>query len=149
MALYTQVLDDGSIAQDRVKLTPLTPSLAQGRWVECSVPPHDPNKFEAVATLPVASDATTVVYTLQALPERVPATVSKFQAKAALSMTGRLAAVEAIMASSDTPEMYKLAWNDAQEFRRSSPVLLVLASLLGLSETDLDALFIAAAKIEA
>ena len=149
MALYSQVLDDGSIGQDRVKLTPLTPSLAQGRWVECSVPPHDPNKFEAVATIPVADDATTVVYTLQELPERVPATVSKFQAKSALSMVGKLATVEAIIAAPDTPEMYKLAWNDTQEFRRSSPVLLVLASLLELSEFELDALFIAAAKIEA
>lgn len=74
----------------------------------------------------------------------VPTVVSRFQARRALKDVGKFEAVEAAIAQAD--EFTKDAWNDAQEFRRDSGLIQSLGSSLSL---DLDALFIAAAKIEA
>lgn len=79
----------------------------------------------------------------------VPQVVSKFQARAALHLSGLLDQVEEIMASPQTPMLSRLAWQHAQEFRRSSPTLLALADQLGLSAEALDQLFIAASEIQA
>lgn len=77
-------------------------------------------------------------------PRPVPQVVSRFQARAALHQSGRLAEVEAAIAESDV--ITQMAWQDAQEFRRNSPTILALGEQLDL---DLDALFIAAAQIQA
>jgi hypothetical protein len=82
-------------------------------------------------------------------PAPPPLVVSRFQAKAALADAGLLAAVETIMASPQTPEIAKLAWADAVEFRRTSPTVLSMGAALGLTESALDQLFAAAAQIEA
>lgn len=79
----------------------------------------------------------------------VPQSISPFQARAALLGAGLLDAVEAVIADPATPVMMKLAWNTAQEFRRSSPTIAAMASVLGMSSEQLDSLFIAAAEIEA
>lgn len=42
-----------------------------------------------------------------------------------------------------------LLWTDPQEFRRTSPTLLAMASALSLTDAQLDQLFITAAGIEA
>ena len=83
------------------------------------------------------------------LARREQATISPFQARAALAQAGLLDAVEALMADPATPAMARLAWQHAQEFRRNSPTLLALAGALGLDEAALDALFDAAATIVA
>lgn len=83
-----------------------------------------------------------------AVPQ-VPQTVTRFQALAALHLAGHLPAVQAIMAAPETPVLAKLAWDNALSFERASPTLASLAQALGLSGSDLDALFIAAAQIEA
>lgn len=80
-------------------------------------------------------------------PPAVPQSVSRFQARAALFDAGLLAQVEDMMA--DAPMLAKLAWTDAQEFRRTSPTVAAMAQALGLDEAALDALFFAAAAIEA
>jgi len=80
---------------------------------------------------------------------RENAVISPFQARAALAQAGLLAQVEALMADPDAAPMAKLAWQYAQEFRRTSPTLLALASALGLDDAALDALFDAAATIAA
>lgn len=82
-------------------------------------------------------------------PVPVPESVSRFQARAALLMAGHLEAVEAMMQSPDTPAIAKLAWQDAQEFRRTSPTVLAMGAALGLNDAALDALFIKARGIEA
>lgn len=82
-------------------------------------------------------------------PVVIPQVVSRFQARAALYNFGLLTAVETLMASADTPMLAKLAWADAQTFKRNSPTVLTLGSALGLTEAQLDELFVAAAKIEA
>lgn len=78
-----------------------------------------------------------------------PMVVSRFQARAALHLAGLLDRVEQIMADPQTPVLSRLAWQDAQEFRRSSPTLLALADQLGLSAEALDQLFITASEIQA
>lgn len=81
-------------------------------------------------------------------PSTVPHSVTRFQAKAALDEAGHLDAIEAIIANPDTPRLYVLAWQDALTFERDSRTLAALAGMLGLSDTDLDALFIRAAEIK-
>lgn len=78
------------------------------------------------------------------IPVEVPQSVSRFQARAALHQSGKLAEVETAIAESDV--ITQMAWQGAQEFRRNSPTILALGDQLGL---DLDALFIAAAQIQA
>lgn len=77
----------------------------------------------------------------------VPAVVSKFQAKAALLQAGLLAQTESLMAQADA--VSRLAWDNAQEFRRQSPTVLAMGAALGLDAAALDALFVTAAGIEA
>ena len=90
------------------------------------------------------------------LPVLVPAvlhmpqqTVSRFQAKAALSNAGLLAQVETLMSDPAINPIARLAWSDAQEFHRTSPTVAAMAQALGLSAAQLDALFAAAAEITA
>lgn len=78
-----------------------------------------------------------------------PQTVSRFQARAALLNAGLLDDVETLMADAATPALARLAWTDAIEFRRTSPTVLAMASALGLTEAQIDALFVDAAGIEA
>jgi len=78
--------------------------------------------------------------------------VSRLQAKAALLQMGLLDQVEALMAGMDL--MSRLAWTEAVEFRRSSPILNSLAPYLSwpdataLTAADLDDLFSLAKTIE-
>lgn len=78
----------------------------------------------------------------------VPDEVSRFQAKAALSLAGKLEQAEAVVQASTDP-LVKLAWAEALVFRRDSPSINGLASAIGLSSQDLDNLFIQAATIVA
>jgi len=82
-------------------------------------------------------------------PPGPPQVVSRFQARAALHLAGLLPQVEALMADPATDTLARLAWTDAQEFRRTSPTLLAMASALSLTDAQLDQLFITAAGIEA
>ncbi len=77
----------------------------------------------------------------------VPSSVSRFQARAALMLEGLLDEVEAYIARPDVDPLAKLAWREATEFRRKSLTVVMLSSVLGLTEADLDRLFIKAASI--
>lgn len=83
------------------------------------------------------------------VPPAVPPIVSKFQAKAALRGAGLLDQVEQMMADPAADPLAVLAWQDAQEFRRTSPTVAAMAGALGLDAAALDALFTTAAGIEA
>ena len=78
---------------------------------------------------------------------RASAKASRFQAFAALSAAGKL--TDATAAVNAAGGVAKLAWDNAIEFRRNSPTIAALASAVGLDAAALDALFIAAAQIEA
>lgn len=78
----------------------------------------------------------------------VPQEVTRFQALAALHIAGLLGQVEAMMADPGTDALTGLAWQNAQVFKRTSPMVLNMAQALGLSDQQLDDLFIAASQIE-
>ena len=85
----------------------------------------------------------------QADRERLDAiTVSRFQAKAALDDAGLLDQVEAYMLGEDVPRRVKLAWQEAS-FRRGSKMVADIGAELGLTEEQIDGLFLAAQEIEA
>lgn len=82
-------------------------------------------------------------------PAAVPQNVSRFQARAALYLAGLLDQVQALMDDPATSGLARLAWQDAQEFRRTSPTVVGMGLALGLTDVQLDQLFITAAGIEA
>lgn len=80
-------------------------------------------------------------------PSAVPQVISRFQARAALLQAGLLDAVTAQIEASPDP-MARLAWAEAVEFKRSSPLLNGLADALGLTSEQVDDLFRQGARIE-
>lgn len=82
-------------------------------------------------------------------PTPVPTEVSRFQARAALLQAGLLDDIEAYMADPATDPFVRIAWEDAQVFKRNSPTVLSLQPLLGLTDGQLDDLFRFAATIKA
>lgn len=77
----------------------------------------------------------------------VPEVVTPFQARTALRLAGHFDNVMTIINAAD--DMTKDAWEYATEFRRTSPLLNGLAQQLGISQQQLDELFIAAGAVEA
>lgn len=80
----------------------------------------------------------------------VPASVTRRQAKQALLLNGLLANVQpAIDAIPDAAQraMIQIEWDDSQVFERNRPALIALGSALGLSDIQLDNLFIEASQL--
>lgn len=72
--------------------------------------------------------------------------VSPFQAKAALLQAGQLDAVEAAVTASSDP-LIKLAWVNAIQYQRLSPMVVGIGEALSWTDQELDQLFEAAALI--
>jgi hypothetical protein len=79
--------------------------------------------------------------------ERASLVVSRFQARAALLQNNLLDTAAGAIAQADA--MSQLAWEDAQEFRRNSPLVASIGGALGLTDEQLDDLFRLAKTIEA
>ena len=79
------------------------------------------------------------------LAKRQAMVVTPFQAKAALLDADLLDDIEALMADPSTDRVVVLAWNNAIQFERLSPMVAGIASALGWTDEQLDALFEAAA----
>ena len=110
------------------------PEWQNGEWVEAETAEQREAREEAEA---------------QAERERLDAmTATRFQAKAAMDDAGLLDQVEEYMAGEDVPRRVKLAWQEAS-FRRGSNMVNQIGAELGLSEADMDNLFLAAKEIEA
>jgi hypothetical protein len=77
----------------------------------------------------------------------VPARVSRSQAKAALHLAGLLTQVEALMAAPETDPIAAIFWREEPHFDRNSALIASMGAQLGLSETQIDELFITAASI--
>ncbi len=77
----------------------------------------------------------------------IPTSVSPYQARVALTRAGLFDAVEAIMANESTPAEAKIAWEYAVVFDRHSTFIATLAPALGLTEQQIDELFVLAATI--
>ena len=75
--------------------------------------------------------------------------VSAFQAKASLARFNMYETVQALMGNPQTPIEMRLAWENAQSFKRMSPTVLAMGNLMNLNENDLDALFELASSITA
>lgn len=109
-------------------------------------PPYSSVDYQEYADWVISGNSPEVYYEEYAT---VPEKVSRFQARAALLDSNLLDSVTSIMQSPQTPAIVKLAWEDAQEFRRDSPTVMMLGNLLGLNDAQLDELFIKAESIKA
>lgn len=84
------------------------------------------------------------------LPVPVPQAITRAQGKAALIQAGLWPQVLAFMAGIEDPNdklLAEVALNDTVNWERSSPFLARVAAELGLTQQQLDELFIAAAAI--
>lgn len=79
--------------------------------------------------------------------ERAGMKVSRLQARKAMRDAGIFAAVDAAVSASGNPDIQD-AWANAIEFRRFSPTILALSAQIGLTDTQLDNLFRAAALVD-
>ena len=78
--------------------------------------------------------------------ETVPASVKMWQAKAAMALVGKLDAANAAIAASKSVPL-QLAWEYATDISRTSVSVSAIGKVLGMSDADIDALFISADKI--
>ena len=78
--------------------------------------------------------------------ERASMVVSRFQARAALLQNNLLDTASGAIAQADA--MSQLAWEDAQEFRRNSPLVNSIGGALSLTDEQLDDLFRLAQTLE-
>lgn len=77
----------------------------------------------------------------------VPHVVTMRQAKLALLQAGLLDEVDAAIAAEATPKAIKIEWEYASEVQRDWVNTLGLAEMLGLSDEQLDNLFVLAASL--
>lgn len=78
-------------------------------------------------------------------PVNVPQCVTMRQARLALLYAGLLGAVQAAVAAA--PQAVQIEWEFAATVDRNWPMLAVLQSALGLSDAQIDALFITAGAL--
>lgn len=82
-------------------------------------------------------------------PNVPPQTVTAAQGGIALIQAGLMNAVQAVVDAPETPPEVRWAWAHATTWDRSSPALAYLANAAGITQEQMDALFIAAAGIVA
>ena len=82
-------------------------------------------------------------------PPPIPATVTRFQALAVLAAGGYLPTIRTYIATLDQNNVQRLAWENAADWERTSPTLNALAQMLGLTDAQVDDLFIAASQVSA
>ena len=76
----------------------------------------------------------------------VPRAITRRQFKLALLGMGLLDDVEASIAASPDRAL-QISYNDALDFERNNPLVLAMSAMLGKTEAELDALFIAGSKL--
>lgn len=89
----------------------------------------------------------TVVFTKGTRP--IPQEVTRFQALAALMQADLLDDIENYMALTEADSFTKLAWKEAATFSRNSPIVAAIGLLVGLTDSQIDDLFIFANSIGA
>lgn len=80
----------------------------------------------------------------------IPESITKRQAKQQLLLEGKLGQVQEVIDSiPDETErmMAQLYWDESTEFERNHPTLVELGTALGLTEAELDMMFINASKL--
>jgi hypothetical protein len=103
-------------------------------------PPYDDQRYLEYAAWVNAGNS----------PEEISApfdiTVTAYQAKQALAISGMYAAVLAYINASNTPPMVKIKW-EYSVFRRQDPDVIAMLSKLGLPDNQADDLFKFAATL--
>lgn len=79
------------------------------------------------------------------LAPKVPASVTNAQLKRQLDAIGKLAPAESAVQSAGGLTL--ALWYGAGAFNRNDPLLTQMATVIGMSSADVDAAFIAAAKL--
>lgn len=119
-------------------------------------PPHDPFTQTCEEGTPVQIDSVWkqqwVVRNLtpEELKARVPTVVTMRQARLALLQTELLSQVEAALAAIEDPiqrQAVQIEWEYAAEVDRTHPWVQSLTGTLGLTEAQIDSLFIAASGL--
>lgn len=82
-------------------------------------------------------------------PPPIPQTVTRFQALAVLAAGGYLDTVRTYINTLDQNNVQRLAWENATDWERTSPTLNALATMLGLTDAQVDDLFVAASQVSA
>lgn len=78
----------------------------------------------------------------------VPDRVTPFQWLAALNTAGYLVAVEAHFNDADTPLLYRLAYQRSTTWERGSSIIKYMAGVMDWDDAKVEALLVAASKIE-
>lgn len=83
-------------------------------------------------------------------PPRVPARVTRRQARQALALAGLFSQVQPAIDAIPDPQQRQLAqieWDDSQDFERERPLLIELGHAIGLDDAGIDELFIQAGAL--
>jgi len=91
----------------------------------------------------------TVIDAYVAPPPPIPSSVTRFQALATLAAGGWLDVVHTYIDALPRSNVQRLAFENATDWERSSPTVNALAQMLGLSDAQVDELFIAASQVSA
>lgn len=86
---------------------------------------------------------------LSAPPQQVPLSIANWRAKAVIELTGLTAQVEQALAAMTGPEgvVARSAWNGNADFARNGATVTTLATTLGLSDQQVDQMFIQASQL--
>jgi hypothetical protein len=82
-------------------------------------------------------------------PTPIPSSVTRFQALATLAAGGWLDVVHTYFDALPRSNVQRLAFENAGDWERTSPTVNALAQMLGLSDSQVDDLFIAASQVSA
>ena len=77
----------------------------------------------------------------------VPQSVTRYQAEVYMRRINLWDQADALFAAMDDADERKIAWLRAPTFNRESPALVYAAQQLGITDADLDQMFIDASKI--
>ena len=90
-----------------------------------------------------------IAYTPEQEPEAIPTEVTMRQARLALLAAGKLAQVDAAIASMPEPQhtAAKIEWEYGNALQRNNPFVAQLGAALGLDDAGIDALFVEASKL--
>ena len=86
----------------------------------------------------------------QILKAQCPDSVTRKQLKLQLTLSGfNMSTIDTAINSLPEPNksIALISWNDSSEFDRNNPLLQALASMLGLTDSELDQIFIDASKL--
>jgi hypothetical protein len=88
-----------------------------------------------------------IVDTVKEKEASIPKRITPAQARLALDAINKLDDVETLMQDPTTPKPARILWEYATYFDRKNQVLIDLGTAIGLTETQLDQLFVEGAKI--